>query len=193
MVIALAEKEPRTKLPENCIYFDGKSRYLIEIPPGIKPFPHGRTISWVAMPWQYVCIGVDKYKPWGVKEEASYHVTSLQLLWSYTKLTSSDDLVRVARLPNISGGGLSDGLVCLGNTRRSGSTPSAAINQAIENFFASRFNGDYGWPIPYGKVERWVHESENNPECWKTWKMSKRYFHPLTYFINIPSIKFKER
>lgn len=183
---------------------DGSHVFLIEIPPRIVEFkvttdgylrdriiPLGKFN--IAVPWQYfiITVGMDFY---GRNPIVLYK----RLFWARNKIEGLDTLVIEAALPNVQTG---SGSVCLGHeaVNRFGNNPTQNIDEFVDHFWDSSFNGHLGWRIPLryrdakNPYEEWATDSANNPFCyldWAEWAEGKPLLKP--HFLNTAEVPTKE-
>jgi len=88
------------------------------------------------------------------------------VFWSKEAITSIEDPVIGARLPNC----YPNGTICFGSTNVSANQSFGHfIDAAVNVFFQSEFNMDLSYPMAYESMTAW--RDEPDPEAWKSWDM----------------------
>ena len=174
-------------LPPNVRYIKDDSKnlqmwYLLEAPPAMNVrinwndnYKYGRVSreatnkgeSVVSLPWQYFWVSTVKGSDdSGKVVEKLYHVFSF---WAQERVSSMDDIVYPALLPNIN----TRGETCVGGMKRA----SKPIDDFFINFYSTEFNSDFQyWFVPYETFSEWERAVANDPYWWMTYKFA----HPRT-------------
>lgn len=138
---------------------------LIEVPPAIRTLDYatesGRAAR-VAMPWTIfnVVTTTNAENPRG----ENWDLYDIHIYWAKEQIANLDQKVITALVPNV----YDDGSICFGDTGTNPYQPLAdRIDQIINDFYLTSFNNDLELRWPWGDLERWIDESENNRHCWK--------------------------
>ena len=118
----------------------------------------------LSMPWVYF---LHKYN--SVDQGQTWHAYDAFVFFSKDQITSENDTLIPALLPNIS----SDGNICFGTgTRNYGTDLAPQIDGSINDFWLSQFthgNMDPYWPGRRNSPRPWVLMTERDIDGWRNW------------------------
>lgn len=162
---------PRTAVFASLNIEDGTQTlaFLSEIPPGrknlVKRQRDGRFFRYrLAMPWTYM------WTTWQSRNGRNWSSMEYRIFHALNRYSGPNDEMIAALLPNV----YANGNICWGAT---GADANQSIGDRVDdltnNWYLTRFNtdldGEHGLPWGEPNYGRWVRESRENIDCWRSW------------------------
>lgn len=109
---------------------------------------------------------------------ANFTIGSAFLFWAKDPIRTDEDLLYVARCPNVDNAGS----ICWGSTHSDSSSLSARLDDQVNNFFTTIFNEDLGHMTPFGTSLLAWEENSEDALGWRDWD----------YWTNARTVPVKE-